>query len=105
MSLLNKIVEDEAESGDADRSVGNFEFHDDDEWNSWKMGPAHHEDEFEPVEPEDESTSESDETRSIMSARAAGRAATKPPSQSSRVGAPPKPRTKKPKAAGRKRKV
>ena len=99
-ALLAKIVEEEPEIEEADRSIGNYEFHDE-EWDSWKAGPVEFEDEFED-DVCDDSNSESDETRSIMSLMSATR------TKGSRTLTKPRSRhassTKKPKAGGKKRK-
>jgi hypothetical protein len=99
-TLLAKIVEEEPEIEEADRSIGNYEFHDE-EWDSWKAGPVELEDEFED-DVCDDSDSESDETRSIMSLMSATR------TKASRTLTKPRSRhessTKKPKAGGKRRK-
>jgi hypothetical protein len=43
--MLAQIAE-EPEFDEADRSIGNYEFHDE-EWESWKVGPDEYEDEYE----------------------------------------------------------
>jgi hypothetical protein len=99
-AMLAEIAE-QPEFDDADRSIGNYDFHDE-EWDSWKAGPVECEDEF---DSEDESdNSESDETGSIVTMIRANRAPTKPPSRQSSVDAFSKPANKLKAARGSKRK-
>ena len=97
-TLLAKIVEEEPEIEEADRSIGNYKFHDE-KWDLWKAGPVELEDEFEEYDVGDNSDSESDETWSIMSLMSptqtkASRTLTKPCLQHESS-------TKKPKAEGK----
>jgi len=88
-TLLANITE-EAEVLEADRSIGNYQF-EDEEWDLWRAGPVERDDEFE--EDDSDESDDSDGTK-----RTAGRAASKPPSH---VGAPSKPNPKKSKVAGK----
>jgi hypothetical protein len=94
-SLLAQIAE-EPEFSEADRSIGNYQFQDE-EWDSWtrSAGQVEREDEF---DEDTESESESDEPEVTRTTTVKGRAASKPPSRS---GALPKPNSNKSKVAGK----
>jgi hypothetical protein len=52
--MLAEIAE-QPEFDDADRSIGNYDFHDE-EWDSWKAGPVECEDEFDSEDDDDETS-------------------------------------------------
>ena len=95
-AMLAQIAE-EPEFDEADRSIGNYDFHDE-EWESWKAGPAKYEDEYEGGA--GGHGSKSDGTQSVATATGT-RTVRLPPWRRNKLS---KPQTSKPKAAGVKRK-